>query len=473
MKTLKVTLKQHTPLIHFQHDQYGATLRASEVKPKLDEYIITTKFGNDFQRVKTYLKRGANISDNDLETKFNNGFRALDYQLKIVADEKQKLDVILNTKQKEVMEEQPNGGRRQVTKYLTDDFPMLLSNMGGKENLSELTNLVLHDYVLMTIIIDNDCLLEILRAILPHFFALTNFGQRSTKGFGSFTVFRYNTEKPISWNASLYYEPGCPYMGFYVAKETLISEKAKQTAIMEVIDFYWKCLKAGINYTRSRLVNGKMIAQFPDRYVKSYVYVFLNTLLKKTWEKRSIKRELRLGTDRAVVANHNTPIFARGFLGCPDKYLYGKREVKVEHLERNDSPNKIDRIPTPIYFKPVCFNNKVYIYLLFDKQIVSSLRAIPNKIFRFTYNGRSLDLELEMFLKKNNYNLFLDYFHEYLSFNEQVQSALYCDKRRNDYYLIDGKRIEDDDYGFVPLDFNWKNILYDNQCVTFNNIEAK
>ena len=28
MKTLKVTLKQHTPLIHFQHDQYGAILQA-------------------------------------------------------------------------------------------------------------------------------------------------------------------------------------------------------------------------------------------------------------------------------------------------------------------------------------------------------------------------------------------------------------------------------------------------------------
>ena len=143
MKTLKVTLKQHTPLIHFQHDQYGATLRASEVKPKLDKYIITTVFGNNFQKVKNYLKRSSNISDSDLETKFNNGFRALDYQLKIVANEDQKLDVMLNTKPKEVMEEQPNGSRRQVTKYLTEDFPMLLSNMGGKEDFSELTNLVL------------------------------------------------------------------------------------------------------------------------------------------------------------------------------------------------------------------------------------------------------------------------------------------------------------------------------------------
>ena len=40
MNKLVVKLKQHTPLIHFQHSQEGATLRASEVKPKLDKYII-------------------------------------------------------------------------------------------------------------------------------------------------------------------------------------------------------------------------------------------------------------------------------------------------------------------------------------------------------------------------------------------------------------------------------------------------
>ena len=37
---LKYQLKQYTPLIHFQHDEAGATLRASEVKPKLDKIII-------------------------------------------------------------------------------------------------------------------------------------------------------------------------------------------------------------------------------------------------------------------------------------------------------------------------------------------------------------------------------------------------------------------------------------------------
>ncbi|MBK9152255.1 MAG: hypothetical protein IPM26_15270 [Saprospiraceae bacterium] len=33
-------LRQHTPIIHFQHEQEGATLRATELKPKLDLFII-------------------------------------------------------------------------------------------------------------------------------------------------------------------------------------------------------------------------------------------------------------------------------------------------------------------------------------------------------------------------------------------------------------------------------------------------
>ena len=30
-------------MIHFQHDRDGATLRASDVKPRLDKYIIKLK----------------------------------------------------------------------------------------------------------------------------------------------------------------------------------------------------------------------------------------------------------------------------------------------------------------------------------------------------------------------------------------------------------------------------------------------
>lgn len=36
---VEFTLKQHTPMIHFQSEQRGATLRATELKPKFDRFI--------------------------------------------------------------------------------------------------------------------------------------------------------------------------------------------------------------------------------------------------------------------------------------------------------------------------------------------------------------------------------------------------------------------------------------------------
>lgn len=39
MKT-RVELQQHTPIIQFQHEQAGATLRASELKPKIDRFVL-------------------------------------------------------------------------------------------------------------------------------------------------------------------------------------------------------------------------------------------------------------------------------------------------------------------------------------------------------------------------------------------------------------------------------------------------
>ena len=82
MKTLKVTLKQHTPLIHFQHDQYGATLRASEVKPKLDRFIIAHAFNNEYERCKHYLV-GYKFSQKDSEEARREDEEKLNRNLKI------------------------------------------------------------------------------------------------------------------------------------------------------------------------------------------------------------------------------------------------------------------------------------------------------------------------------------------------------------------------------------------------------
>ena len=91
MKTLTVTLKQHTPLIHFQHDQYGATLRASEVKPKLDRFIFSL------------LEEGKEEAKRRGWTKGNDRTLSLNYKLKIKSSVEDQLYFIMNDRKRYVL----------------------------------------------------------------------------------------------------------------------------------------------------------------------------------------------------------------------------------------------------------------------------------------------------------------------------------------------------------------------------------
>lgn len=146
IKTFK--LKQHTPMIHFQSGENGATLRASEVKPKLDKFLIN-KLGKD--NVKKEWKR-----------RYENGEIALDYGMSFVAINYRKIKI-------------ENRHRNS---------PMYFGNMGDGED----KHLVFADGVEGKIKCKNEDLLEKLESKLPEFFFLHNFGTRQSKGYGSFTV---------------------------------------------------------------------------------------------------------------------------------------------------------------------------------------------------------------------------------------------------------------------------------------------
>ena len=139
---LEVKLKQHTPLIHFQHDQEGATLRASEVKPKLDKYIL--------KQLDTELRVQG---ESQGWIKRNNDKVWLDYKMQIVA-----------------------GGRR---------YEHTLSIINDKNKCA-----VVFEEVTMTIRCPEhlSILSETLKKHIRDFFVVYNFGFRQSKGYGSFTV---------------------------------------------------------------------------------------------------------------------------------------------------------------------------------------------------------------------------------------------------------------------------------------------
>lgn len=215
MKTLTVKLKQHTPLIHFQHDQYGATLRASEVKPKLDKFILT-KLGDknyeiisdaEFQNVadifcvrhpnidfdnlsieKQYYEIGKYIAKQKGWLVGKGEHSALDYKMSIRS--KGSKNVSMNVTPK-------NGG------YETDDYPdrensLFMGNMGGRPK-DEVLNFIMNDTIDITLCFKSDEIYNGLNVIIKQsicsFFIRTGFGNRSSKGFGSFTVSEIDGEQ--------------------------------------------------------------------------------------------------------------------------------------------------------------------------------------------------------------------------------------------------------------------------------------
>ena len=143
MNTLTIKLKQHTPLIHFQHDQEGATLRASEVKPKLDKYILTQLGGGDYEKGKAEAKaKGLLVGKGD--------HPALNYKMRIVAEK--------------------------------EPYEHEVTIVNAKKMA------VFHDEINITVFSHYQKVIEKINQYVSDFFIVYNFGFRQSKGYGSFTV---------------------------------------------------------------------------------------------------------------------------------------------------------------------------------------------------------------------------------------------------------------------------------------------
>lgn len=436
MHTLTVKLKQHTPLIHFQHSQQGATLRASEVKPKLDRFLIENSENGDFETWKELLVGYSEKNEGVLREKFdNNNFKALDY--KIIIEPNERIDLNLNPREQWNQQKQRN-------MWVTDDFPLVLSNMGGKDTQEELVGFSMYDNVKMKFVSKHEGLLEYIADWIDLFFAERNFGQRQDKGFGSFSVIKVNDEKKSY--------PKDDLSGTYYLK--LVSNQIGQNMssfimLFSTIDFYWKTLKSGINYTR----NG----QFPQRYIKSFLWKYLNDN-NYTWEKRRIKQEFNLLTNREVNDNENPASFARALLGCPDKFEYRNfdKVVSVNHINQTDcEEDLISRIPSPIIFKPIYEQRVWRIYLIINTDPIDALRQRNENIeFQFTCDNENMTMRIDPYVI--DLQELIRQYHDFLG--RDVCNKAFRDEQQR--YVFLQNNIEDDRIKwFIPLNFNWNNIL--------------
>ena len=204
------TLLAQTPMIHFQHDQSGAALRSSEVKPKLDRYLR-----------KLYGKAMPK------HWRVSEQHEALNYQMRITAT-----------------------GQDKRNGLTIRDCKAYFGNMGNSADNKEL---VFRDCTL-----EINCFIpELLRLIDEHigsFFVLHNFGTRQSKGFGGFLV----QEKTSEVQAGRVIQQNCPHF-FYADFSANTDLRGRLNHAMVV----YTCLKNGMSMGNRG---------FPGYAINGYMY---------------------------------------------------------------------------------------------------------------------------------------------------------------------------------------------------------
>lgn len=326
MEKLTFTLKQHTPMLHFQASQQGATLRASDVKPRFDRWLVQTAFNGKFEDCKEYLVGYDPKKPNELRDKFNAGFRALNYKMRIVSERKGNIipfSEFLGT---------DNPGKKKKQQ----NAPMYFGDKSGRT--VELLNNT--GSITLTINCFHDVLAEKIKENISEFFLKHNFGTRSSKGYGAFTV---GNDMAVS---RLYYD---------VEAKTYLD-------VLNEIDLIYKTMRSGIN--------------FGGVYFKSLMFSYAKSKNLR-WDKKSIKESLLLPAEMENQSgkwrNPDVLTFRNGECDRADfrdaMGLSTNEKWCFYGMEVSKKKSSIDRFASPILCKPVKFpsSNKWRVHIFWSE----------------------------------------------------------------------------------------------------------
>jgi hypothetical protein len=389
--TLEIFLQQHTPIIHFQHTQAGATLRATEVKPKLDRFLMEKISGEkDVAKAHAFMKKE---KPGWLVGKGKAEHVALDYRMSF--------------------EVQHRAGQQQGNWLLkVDKYPLYFGNLGNENESNK--HFIFHSTqsIKMSIFCLNNNLRKLIDEHIDEFFALHNFGTRQTKGFGKF--FRLPDEHSGTL-AELLERQKKNYDYEFTVKVTqghldalrsdnIVVDDPKFYILCKHIDLFYRTLRGGINEigrNQTRLF-----------YFKSLLFHNVKATIK--WDKRAIKEnffgaeqeaqrerlkeEGRLSADSPIGLNYQNKSrkLIRDMLGLSTEESwksYGrtitKSEADNQGRELNANKQEIQRVPSPITFHVFHQSENQYrVFLKFEP-----IRILGKK-FLIKGAGKPFDLQV-------------------------------------------------------------------------------
>lgn len=359
-----IKLKQQTPMWHFQHDESGCCLRATEVKPKLDKYLLEKEPG-----LKQFIFAG----------------NALEYKLSFVAPE-------------------------SINQVMSNNSPLFFGNMGDWRNQKQL--IFYTAPIEMHIFSFYDELVKTIKKHLCEFFGTHSFGTRQDKGFGFF--FPEDKELPQSEFSNPF---GAQYMFTVPA--------ADYDSIFNHIYYFHKLIRSGINenkvYYKSLMyfyakANNQQwdkpiirhkFQLYTDVYksicgIKPYTgentYKVKFTVKEKIKDKDNkvkvidrvidkefIHREEMAEEYRQCQSSKNKPqwLFREALgLASIQRWKDYNDTIKIAAINKEeDKDNKnFTRFKSPITYRPAIIGNKCIVYIHLDSRPIEDLKKQRFKI---------------------------------------------------------------------------------------------
>jgi len=381
MYSLQITLKQHTPLIHFQHDQEGATLRASEVKPRLDRFIlnqlgkkasiyekelISSRYKENTKKWDDYLY-GFEIAKEKGLLIGNGGKPALNFKMRIShTNEKNSKKYIvashINKKNIELFAKEKIDILNETSFFAQEkEMNQIISNLKKKDFniIIPKKGVIYQDDINITIQSLNITVIQYIVKQIQTFFIINNFGTRQSKGFGCFEVIKIRLdgkEIELMKNVELLKS------NFSIVYSKEINNNLKE--IFKTINKDYKILKSGDSLRKK----------------PSELMLYGLKYLEKQWEKNFLRKKIynwfkiEKSEQYYILKSQNNGLindynekefkFIRSLLGLADQYEFllenpPKNDIKNKLIVKVRNNNGIDRIQSPILFK--VFDKKLYL----------------------------------------------------------------------------------------------------------------
>ena len=227
MKKIVVQLVQDTPMWHFQGAFDDCCLRATEVKPKLDRFLLAKLY-----KGKLSVNDCALTSRDGVPSTWwaNEDKTALNYKMRISAESRRIIESQVPDLDRKTGQQKTDRNGKPVFRNL---YPIYFARVGADETGD--MELVRMSGIRVELIVSDDRLAECIEPIIPAFFASHSFGARQDKGFGCFRVSGAGSTGKLSGASYYFIVPACN------------NSEDKYQSLFQHINYFHKVIRSGVN----------------------------------------------------------------------------------------------------------------------------------------------------------------------------------------------------------------------------------